>query len=652
MIVEHAPPRRRRLGEVLVEQGVVTRAGLEAALSAQMDTPSGAQRQRLGATIIELGLATERQILAALAGALNLEMVDLGRTPVDSAMARLLPRAVAERHECLVMARHGNRITVATTDPTNVVAIDDIRLHTGASDVLLKVATATQLRAALGRAWSLSNDSSEVVPVEAMPEPEELADAFGAGVDAAPVVRLVNAVIGDAVRTRASDVHIEPQQLELRVRYRVDGVLREVMTVPRTLAAAVVSRIKIMAGLDIAERRRPQDGRSRIATDGTNIDVRISTLPTMHGEKVVLRLLARADDIPALDRCGLTKEQLPIMRAALSSPQGLVIICGPTGSGKTSTLYAALTEISDTEHNVITLEDPVELQLPGISQVQVHEASGLTFARGLRSALRQDPDIILVGEARDGETAELALQASLTGHLVLTTLHTNDAVSAVTRVVEMGADPFLLASCLTLVVAQRLVRVPCSTCAVSYQPEPEVLHLLGLTLDDLADANPLRGTGCGDCGDSGYRGRIGVFELLPVTAALRAVLHESPTEAAVGAAAREAGVRTLRSAAVARAMLGETTFEEALRVTHADTDVGLRCPGCTRVVGPDMVACPWCARDLETGRCAGCERMLQPEWSVCPWCRTVAGAPPMPAPVAPPPAGSPAGIPLQVAAHR
>ncbi|MDP9239187.1 MAG: Flp pilus assembly complex ATPase component TadA [Actinomycetota bacterium] len=627
MVVEQLPSRRRRIGEVLVEQGVLTQAQLETCLAAQQQTPPGIRRRRLGAVIIGLELASERQIATALAGAMNLELADLGRRPVDPAVVRLLPQAMAERHECLVLALDGPRIIVATSDPTNVVALDDIRLHTGATEVVLKVATATKLREALARAWSLANDSSGLVPF-AQDEPEEIDEGLAAGVDAAPVVRLVNALLGDAVRTRASDVHIEPQQSELRVRYRVDGVLRQVMTVPRAQAAAVVSRIKIMAGLDIAERRRPQDGRSRIQADGTSVDVRISTLPTMHGEKVVLRLLARADDIPALDACGLTDEQLPVMRGALSSPQGLVIICGPTGSGKTSTLYAALQEISDIEHNVVTLEDPVELQLPGISQVQVHEASGLTFARGLRSVLRQDPDVVLVGEARDTETAELALQASLTGHLVLTTLHTNSAISAVTRLVEMGADAFLLASCLTLVVAQRLVRLPCVSCAAPYEPDPDVLHLLGLTLEDIESATPRRGAGCVECGDSGYRGRTGIFELLPVTEALRAVLHESPTEAAVGAAARESGVRTLRTAAVACAMKGVTTFEEALRVTHADTDVGLRCPGCTRVVSPGMVACPWCSCDLESGRCAGCERMLQPEWPLCPWCRTVARAAP------------------------
>ncbi len=623
-------PLRKRMGDVLIEQGVLDSDQLEVALQLQRDTP-GRQRQRLGAIVIGLRFATERQIATALASALNLELIDLGQVSISADVVRLIPRALAERHELLILSRVGHTVTVAVGDPTNVVAIDDLRLYTGATDVVLQVAVVSKLRERLGRAWSLTSDSSEFVPLDTEQEPDLTDDLGRALMDDAPVVRLVNAILGDAILARASDVHIEPELAVLRVRYRVDGVLREVMSAPRSVAAGVVSRIKIMSGLDISERRRPQDGRTQLQTGGVALDVRVSTLPTIHGEKVVLRLLALADDIPSLDRCGLAPRQLPALRGALSSPQGLVVLCGPTGSGKTSTLYAALNEVSDIEHNVVTLEDPVELELPGVSQVQVHERSGLTFARGLRSMLRQDPDIILVGEVRDQETAELVLQASLTGHLVLTTLHTNDAVSAITRLVEMGADPYLVASSLTLVVAQRLVRKPCASCAAAYVPDPDVLHQLGLVAEDLRTGTPRRGAGCGDCAGTGYLGRTGVFELLPVTAAMRAVLQTTPTEAAITVAAREAGVRTLRQEVIARAMTGETTFEEALRVTHIDTDVGLRCPSCARVIGTDMVACPWCATDLESGRCAGCERMLEPEWRLCPWCRTPAGAPALPA---------------------
>ncbi len=324
------------------------------------------------------------------------------------------------------------------------------------------------------------------------------------------------------------------------------------------------------------------------------------------------------------------------MAAALVQSQGLVLITGPTGSGKTNTLYAAIQQVSTPDRNIVTLEDPVEVQVAGITQVQVQAKSGLTFAAGLRSVLRQDPDIVLVGEVRDQETAELALQASLTGHLVLTTLHTNDAVSAITRLVDMGVAPFLVASSLTLVVAQRLVRKPCASCAAPYVPTPRTLSLLGLREADLSTATPLRGRGCADCGGTGYRGRTGIFEVLPVSAHLRSVLLATPTEAAISAAARSQGMTTLRAAAVAAAHRGETTYEEVLRATSVDADAGHRCPACARALADDMVVCPYDGTALQTGLCTGCERQLVPEWAVCPWCRTpvassTPSAPPAPA---------------------
>jgi type IV pilus assembly protein PilB len=617
---------RRRIGDVLIEQGVITEANLTEALLVQSQTPPGERRKRLGHLLVELRSATERDIASALATALGLELIDLSEYEFPAEIVRLLPRPVAERHEVMVLAREGRSVVVATSDPTNVIALDDVKLYTGASDVKLAVAVGQQLRETLARAWSLASDASEVVTLADeldLAAPEDLpADA---AVDDAPIVKLVNAVLSDAVRSRVSDVHIEPQRNELRIRYRVDGLLRDVMTVPRGATAAVTSRIKIISGLDIAERRRPQDGRTRLEIDGMSIDVRVSTLPTMHGEKVVMRLLAKASDIPDLGASGFDHHQLAMIRAALESPQGLVVICGPTGSGKTSTLYAGINEVSSPERNVVTLEDPVEIQLPGINQVQVNAKAGMTFAAGIRSVLRQDPDVVLVGEVRDAETAALALEASLTGHLVLTTLHTNGAVEAITRLVEMGVDPFLVASSLTLVAAQRLVRRPCTSCAVPYEPSPEVLSKLGLVAADLVDADPLIGTGCPECSGSGYRGRTGVFEILPVDATMRRVLLEGASEAAVSQAAREAGMRTLRADGIARAMRGVTTFEEVLRVTHADTDSILRCDHCERRVSADMVVCPWCAHDLDTGRCRSCQKPLQPEWQVCPYCREPTG---------------------------
>ncbi len=627
--VAHTPPAsrnrvRRRIGEVLVEQGVLSEEQVKQALQMQSDTAPGTPRKRLGRVAIDAGLCTEGQIAEALAEALGLTLVDLGRVVVAPEAVRLLPRAVAERNSVLVLEKTGTRVSVAASDPTNVVALDDVKLYTGATEISVVVATESQVRDHLARAWSLSEDSSDVNTLfEGLDaEADADADVSAQAVEAAPIVRLVDVVLADAVRARASDVHVEPQSGDLRIRYRVDGLLRDVMTVPRTARAAVVSRIKIVSGLDIAERRRPQDGRAKLTVDGMIVEARISTLPTLHGEKVVIRLLPRAENVPLLTKTGLTPQQQESLGNALVQAQGLILITGPTGSGKTNTLYAAIQQVSTPDRNIVTLEDPIEVQVAGITQVQVHERSGLTFARGLRSILRQDPDIVLVGEVRDQETAELALQASLTGHLVLTTLHTNDAVSAITRLVDMGVEPFLVASSLSLVVAQRLVRRPCSSCVGTYAPAPRTLTLLGVTEADLVGATPMRGKGCSECGGTGYRGRVGIFEVLPVTAALRRVLLSSPTEAAIGAAAREHGMTTLRASALAAAHRGETTYEEVLRATHVDSISGPVCPACSRALADDMVCCPWDGTPVSRGHCTSCDRALDGEWVTCPYCRT------------------------------
>jgi type IV pilus assembly protein PilB len=359
-----------------------------------------------------------------------------------------------------------------------------------------------------------------------------------------------------------------------------------------------------------------------VQVDGRTLDARVSTLPALHGEKVVIRLLSRGEDVPTIDRLGLADRELALLRHALNNPQGLVLITGPTGSGKTNTLYGAIQDVATPERNVITLEDPIEVQFPGITQVQMHEKAGMTFAAGLRSVLRQDPDVVLVGEARDRETAELAVQASMTGHLVLTTLHTNDTVKAITRLVDMGLEPFLLASALTLVVAQRLVRKPCPMCVAPYTPDETVLTQLGLTADDLLGKSPRRGRGCSACANSGYSGRRGVFEMLPITAELRTVMLESPTESAIAAAARDGGLRTLRMNALDLAHRGDTTYDEVLRVTQVDavSGGGTHCRACTRPIDDGMAFCPWCGAGIEKHACASCATPLLAAWTHCPTC--------------------------------
>jgi type IV pilus assembly protein PilB len=617
---------RRRLGDVLVESGLITAEQLQAALREQKRVEG--PRRRIGQVITDLGFASERDVAECLARLLNLELVDLSKMTVLPEHIRLLPRAVAERTRVLVMDRSDSGLlTVAAADPTNVLAFDDVRLYTRSTDIELFVATDSQIRDQINRAWSLSQDSGGVADIveAAAGTAEDEYDTSGKGVaEDAPIVRFVNQVLGDAVRTRASDIHLEVERDSLRVRYRIDGLLREVTTAPKRLSTSVISRIKIISGLDIAERRVPQDGRTRFAVEGHAIDARISTLPSLHGEKVVIRLLTRGDAVPSLAELGLEPEQLILLETALAVPQGLILITGPTGSGKTNTLYSAIATIRSPELNIVTLEDPVEVQLPGITQVGVNEKTGMTFGRGLRSILRQDPDIILVGEVRDGETAELALKAAMTGHLVLTTLHTNSAVAALTRLIDMGAQPFMVASSLTASVAQRLVRRPCASCAEPYLPDDLTLTMLGLVPADLAGASPRRGTGCSECGNTGYKGRTAVYEILSVDAAMRQIMIKEPSEAAISAQARAAGMVTLRAAAIIKALRGQTTFEEAVRVTHADHAGGSSCPVCERPVGSDMVACPWCAATLDRGQCPTCARSLDPDWRICPWCRTPA----------------------------
>jgi type IV pilus assembly protein PilB len=570
------PPRetehalRRRLGDILVGHGVVTAGQLRDVLDDQRrhaaEDPA-AGRLRLGALLVEQRLATEEQVAQALGELLGREVVDASQTPIDPAYARLVPRAVAERGLVLVLGTGERGLRVLAADPTDVLTLDDVRRHAGVQRLEIVIGTPSQLRGLLDRVWSLAQDAEVVADVLAEADPLPADDEPMLVADA-PTVRLLDSILADAVRNRASDVHVEQQAEAVRIRYRVDGVMRDVVALPKSVGRTLTARIKVVSGMDIAERRVPQDGRIRLAVDGGRLDARVSTLPSVHGEKVVVRLLPGASSIQRLEELGLDDDQREVMTRALHAPQGLVLITGPTGSGKTNTLYAAIRETITAERNVITLEDPIEIEMTGITQVPVDEKTGMTFARGLRALLRQDPDVILVGEVRDSITAELAMRAAMTGHLVLTTLHTNDAVAALPRLVDMGVEPYLVASALSLVVGQRLVRVPCTECAEAYQPAEETLAALEITVADLG-AGARRGAGCATCGRTGYRGRHGVFEVLSVDAKIRHALLTSPDEATLTELAEAAGFRSMRRQGLALAATGGTTYEEVLRVTRA-----------------------------------------------------------------------------------
>ncbi|HUV47428.1 MAG TPA: ATPase, T2SS/T4P/T4SS family [Actinomycetes bacterium] len=559
---------RRRLGEVLVTHGVIDEIQLDELLAEQatLRSTDGSGRMRLGQLVVFRGLGTEEQVADALGDLLALDVVDLSIEPVDPTVAQLIPRAMAERFGLIVLAREETGLRVAASDPTNVLALDDVRIHTRERSLHVVVSTHSQIAAQIKRVWSIGDDAADAVELLSIEHDDNQDDDDT--VDQTPTVRLLDALLGDAVRGGASDIHVEPQRDAVRIRYRIDGLLRDMMTVPRNAGPSMISRLKIISGLDISERRVPQDGRTRISVDGTAIDARVSTLPAIHGEKIVIRLLTSTDHVQALNELGLLPDQLEALRNSLRVSQGLILITGPTGSGKTNTLYSAIDHVITPERNVVTLEDPVEIQLPGITQVNVNVRSGMTFARGLRAVLRQDPDVVLVGEIRDQETAELALRASLTGHLVLSTVHTNGAAQALTRLVDMEIAPYLVASSLNLVVAQRLVRRVCEDCAEPYVPSDEILATLAVDLSTLTHAEPRRGTGCVTCGTTGYRGRLGVFEVLPITAALRRAFAHEPTEETLHDV--DPGFVTLQQAALHHAAKGLTTFEEVLRVTQVD----------------------------------------------------------------------------------
>jgi type IV pilus assembly protein PilB len=550
-------PAKLRLGEVLLSQGVLTEADLASALAQQSRGP----RSRLGAVLLDMGLASESDVARGLATLHGLPLLDVEALDIQPDVARTVPRSLAHRLGILAYALDGQRLLVAVADPVDVVALDDIRRITGALSLGVGVAERSAITLALAQVWDEAEDRDVV---QAFVE-ETAASMITAEVDdpeAAATIRLVDRLLDVAVRERASDLHLEPHRGSVLVRLRVDGVLHEVLQLPPAGYSAVTARLKIIAGLDIIERRVPQDGRARIRVAGGIVDVRVSTVPAMHGEKIVVRILPSASRLPDLHGLGLTDDQRDLLLEVMSRPQGLVLITGPTGSGKTNTLYAALAEGVDGSRNVMTLEDPVEIELPGITQIQIDDKSGLSFARALRACLRQDPDVLLVGEIRDQDTADLAVRAALTGHLVLATLHTLDAAAAITRLADMGVAPYLVTSSLALVVSQRLVRLPCPECVAPDPTAPEVLRQL--SVDDV-EGTWVRAVGCPACTDTGYRGRTAVLEMLPVTEALRAALLVGANEARVRAIASDAGHVTLYGSGLNKARAGQTTLAEVLR---------------------------------------------------------------------------------------
>lgn len=554
------------LGDLMVRAGVVTREQRERAEAIRRRDGGG-----LVAALVQDGATDEGRLTAFVAERFGLEEVSPKPSEVDADAFGLVPLPLLEKRGLLPFARAASVLDVAVSDPTDLGAIDEVRFMTG-HDVRTFVAPPSVIRRVLeersGASGRGREETRETVQPAAAPKPRPPSSADAAG--DAPVVAVVDSLMRDAVARGASDIHVEPYEDSVRVRFRIDGILREVMTPPREMKQALTSRIKVMAGLDIAEHRLPQDGRLKLAAGGGEVDVRVSVLPTRFGEKVVLRLLHRSDLVTSLDRLGLEGPERERFDEAMSKPAGMILLTGPTGSGKSTTLYGMLSELNRPGVNISTAEDPVEYHLAGVNQVQTHGEIGLSFAACLRAFLRQDPDILMVGEIRDAETARIAVNAALTGHLVLTTLHTNDAPSSVHRLLDMGVEPYLIASAITMVAAQRLLRRVCDGCKARTALQPGMLTAPRRGAQEVGDVEGWHGAGCPECLHTGYRGRVAVYEVMTLSEDLRGMILRGDSVAELKAAAVERGMRTLRQAAVRKVRQGVTSIEEALRMTEPD----------------------------------------------------------------------------------
>lgn len=562
----------RSLGSILLEHTSLTEEQLEQALAVQRE-----RGIKLGEALVQLKFLRTEDILKGLSIQLGFpyeHKIDVESMSTD--LITNLPINYAKQNEVLPLKKEGNAILVAIADPTNFYALDDLRLLYGV-DIKPVIASSYEIVNAINSVYNKATGGGEDAMGE-LSESAEIADDFNEPVDLldaddeAPIIRLVNTLLFRAVKQKASDIHIEPFERELKIRFRINGILYDIMSPPKRAQNAIISRVKIMSQLNIAEKRIPQDGRIRIKIAGKDIDIRVSTIPTAFGESVVMRLLDASAVLLDLDSLGFLRDNLDLIKKLLAHHNGIILVTGPTGSGKTTTLYAALSRLNTNEVKIITVEDPVEYQLHGVNQMQVNPKIELTFASGLRAFLRQDPDIIMVGEIRDRETAEIAIQASLTGHLVLSTLHTNDAPSSITRLVEMGVEPFLVASSVLGIAAQRLLRTVCRDCARKYTPEEKELAEIGLTPSDLKGRQIFRPVGCPNCMETGYAGRAGIHEIMMVTDAVRAELMKGSDATTIKKVAVQAGMRTLREDAAQKVMQGLTTIAEVLRVTQEESE--------------------------------------------------------------------------------
>lgn len=558
----------KNVGQILYEQGMITSEELELALEEQKRTG-----ERLGEILIKRGLVSKTNIGKILEIQIGVPYVDLSTYEISPEVTHILPEEMVRRHEAFPIKKVGSTLYVAMADPFNLSAIEEIKITSGCQVVPL-LTTEGEISEAISKYLIKTeiDQAMKEIKVQRMSAAEEVELTFEQvaelAAEDAPIIRLVNSVIANAIHNRASDIHLEPQVPEMRVRYRIDGLLYDFMTIPKNVESSFISRVKLMAGMNIAEHRRPQDGHISIKSGVKEVDLRVSTVSDIRGEKVVMRILDKSSMLLRLEQLGMLPEQQSLFESFLIKPFGMVLVTGPTGSGKTTTLYSALSRLNNPVRNIITIEDPVEYELPGINQIQVNPKAGIDFATGLRTILRQDPDIIMVGEIRDVEAAKIAIEAALTGHIVFSTLHTNDAPSAVARLMEMGVEPFLISSAVIGIVAQRLTRLICLECKQEYEPSPKVVEKLGL--QNRGKTSFARGKGCKSCNSIGYRGRIGIFEVMGITPAIMDLILERVPANIIREQTIKEGMRTMRDSGTEKIAQKITTVEEVMRVIYGE----------------------------------------------------------------------------------
>ena len=618
--------KRKKLGEYLLEAGLVTDLQLKEALRRQRQT-----KEPLGHILSRSGMVSEADVCRVLHEQLGLAIVDLQSIAIDDGVIRLIKEELAKKYTAIpIEVENRSTLRVAMADPLNAAALEDLRFQSGyfvrpvlapPSEIIEAISKYYHIDASVVEILEniIKNDPVAEVREIVDPGPDESLDELMKISSGPPIVRLANWLITRAVEMRSSDIHIEPQEKGVGVRIRVDGLLQDMERLPKWTQGAVISRIKILSSLDIAEKRMPQDGRFRVEIDGRRIEFRVSTLPTDHGEKIVIRIVDQERSALRLDTLGLSEPVLARIRAYGLRPQGILIVTGPTGSGKTTMLYSLLQHIHSVTKNIVTVEDPIEYQVAGVNQVQVDEKSKKTFAAILRAMLRQDPDVMMIGEIRDFETAQIAFRASITGHLVLSTVHTNDAPSAVTRLVDLGLQGYMVASSLTGVVSMRLVRTLCPKCKDPYVPTPDELRLLGLDARAGADLTLHRPVGCEHCFETGFRGRIGVFEVLDVTDPLRRLISSGAPESMIRQVALEAGMVPIGQDGMAKVLDGLTSLEELQRVVYCEEERARICPSCHEAVSSEFLFCPHCGNAADHV-CPECQRRVDTDWSFCPAC--------------------------------